>query len=80
MIGILAGLWSRMQGWVAIAAAVLAAIAGAYLAGRRQARRDVALDQAQGALNRREVRDAVDRDVARNPAAAERLLRDWRRD
>ncbi|MBU8545807.1 MULTISPECIES: hypothetical protein [Roseomonadaceae] len=80
MIGILAGLWGRMQGWVAIAAAALAAIAGAYLAGRRQARRDVALDQAQRALNRREVRDAVERDVARDPAAAERLLRDWRRD
>ncbi|MGX9965546.1 hypothetical protein ACVFYP_19625 [Roseomonas sp. F4] len=80
MIGILTGFWGRMQGWLTIAAAVLAAIGSAYLAGRRQARRDTALDQAQAALNRREVRDAVDRDVARDPAAAERLRRDWRRD
>ncbi|WP_439598010.1 hypothetical protein [Falsiroseomonas sp.] len=77
MIGALTALWARAKGWMAMAAALLAAIASVYLAGRRQAGRDVALNQAQVALSRREVRDAVDRDVARDPGAAERLRRDW---
>ncbi|NKE43597.1 hypothetical protein HB662_02330 [Roseomonas frigidaquae] len=80
MIGFLTGLWGRMQGWAAVAAALLVALGTANLAGRRQARREAALDQAQAALNRRDVRDAVDRDVARDPGAAERLRRDWSRD
>lgn len=81
MIGaLLAGAWARTQGWALAAGAAVAVVVGAFLAGRRGAR-DEARARALGlALERREVRDAVDRGVAREPDAAGRLRRDWLRD
>jgi uncharacterized membrane protein YdjX (TVP38/TMEM64 family) len=78
--GALAGAWGRVQGWMVALAAGVAVVAGAFLAGRRAAR-DAAAARALGRdLERREVRDVVDRSVARESDAAGRLQRDWRRD
>jgi hypothetical protein len=77
---LLAGLWARVQGWMVALAAGVAILASAYLAGRRGAQAGAAVDNLEAALSRRETRDEVDRGVARDPGAAERLRRDWSRD
>lgn len=77
---ILAAVWARLQGWMVALAAGVAIVAGAYLAGRRAAEDRAKADGMDAALRRREVRDAVDRDVARDAGAADRLRRGWSRD
>ncbi len=77
---LLAGLWARLQGWMVALAAGVAIVAGAYLAGQRAAKDGAKADGMDAALRRREVRDAVDRDVSRDPGAADRLRRGWSRD
>lgn len=80
MLALLAAWGVRVQGWMLAVGAALAVVVGAFLAGRRGAR-DAAAARALGRdLERRGVRDAVDRGVARDPDAAGRLQRDWRRD
>lgn len=77
---LLAGLWARLQGWMVALAAGAAVVVVAYLAGRRAAQDGAKADGMDAALRRREVRDAVDRDVSRDPGAAERLRGGWSRD
>jgi Flp pilus assembly protein TadB len=77
---LLGGLWARFSGWLVAAGAAIAAIGAVYLAGARSARHAARSKELEQALERREVRDAADRDVAREPDAAGRLQRDWRRD
>lgn len=80
MTALLLGAWSRVQGWVLALGAVIALLGAAHMRGAQQARQAKALDDATQALRRREVRDEVDRDVARDADAAARLRDGWRRD
>jgi hypothetical protein len=81
VIGVLlGGLWARFSGWLMAAGAAMAAIGAVYLAGARAARHAERSKGLEQAIERREVRDAVERDVARDPGAADRLRRDWSRD
>jgi hypothetical protein len=63
--------------WAGLAA--LALLVAVYLAGARHEAATAERDGLRTAIERREVRDEVDRDVSRDPAAAERL-RAWQRD
>jgi hypothetical protein len=77
---LLGGLWARFSGWILAIAAGIAAIGAVYLAGGRSARHAARSRELEQALQRREVRDAVDRDVARESDAAGRLRDQWSRD
>lgn len=79
-LGLLGGAWGRMQAWMVAAAAAVAVVVGAFLAGRRGVRAEVERDGLREAIQRREVRDEVDRDVARDGDAAGRLRDRWSRD
>ncbi|HEY4254507.1 MAG TPA: hypothetical protein VGM87_25115 [Roseomonas sp.] len=60
--------------------AAIGALGWAWLAGRRAAEQRAAQDALRGDIDNRRIRDAVDRDVARDPDPGERLRRDWSRD
>lgn len=60
----LATLWVRVQGWLALLAAALLVLAGAYAAGGRAAKRSADLDQARRAADQRRKSDDVDEKVA----------------
>ncbi len=83
MMGLLAGLWSRVWGYAAAAGAVLAALGWAWMRGASHARDTERREALDHDLGNRRTRDAVDRLVAPaclgqdDPAAD--LLRDWRR-
>jgi hypothetical protein len=77
---LLGGIWARFSGWLVAAGAAIAAIGAVYLAGGRAARHAARSKELEQALERREVRDAVDRDVARESDAAGRLRDRWSRD
>lgn len=77
----LAAWWGRVVApYVAAAMAGVALFGSVLLAGRRQGREQAARRALGRDLEIRETRDAVDRGVAREPDAAGRLQRDWRRD
>jgi hypothetical protein len=81
MIAALVGrLWAGAAGWLAAIGAALAAIGAVYLAGARAERHRARSVEMGRALERREVRDEVERAVARDAGAADRLRRDWSRD
>lgn len=79
-LALLGGAWSRVQAWTVAAAALLAAIGAVYLAGRRGANAEAEARALRRDLRQRDVRDAVDRDVARERSPAERLRERWARD
>jgi hypothetical protein len=81
MIAALLGrLWAGAAGWLAAIGAALAAIGAIYLAGARAERHRSRARDLAGALERRGVRDEVERDVARDAGAAGRLRERWSRD
>lgn len=70
-----AALWARIHGWVAMVAAVLTVLVGAYAAGARHARKAAEAERNTQALKARRVRDetvvavdALDDDTARKLA------------
>ncbi len=75
----LTALWARVQGWLAVAGAVLAALGAAWLAGRRSATQAAAARQAEQIAAQAQERASVEMDVARVPDPAAELRRDWAR-
>lgn len=75
----LAALWGRVQGWLAVAGAVLAALGAAWMAGRRSATKAAAARQAEQIAAQAQERAHVEMDVARVPDPAAELRRDWSR-
>lgn len=71
---------SPVRSWLVAVGATLAALLAAYVRGRRDQRRDAEARGLRDALRRREVRDEVERDLARRGDAAERLRERWSRD
>jgi hypothetical protein len=69
----LAALWGKIQVWVAIIAAALAAALGIYWTGRRSGKQDAALDAAHDALKSVKEKDDV---VAEVDAMDDRAVRD----
>jgi hypothetical protein len=70
----IAALWSRAWGYVAAAGAVLAAVAGVWLSGRRAGRDAVAAEAARRGEEARRAGDAAARDAQRD-GASDRLRR-----
>lgn len=79
----LAAAWAllrtRLGAWAAAVAAVVATVAYAFLAGRRNASRAAIMQRQAEALKQRNTRDEIDRAVDRNPDPAGELRRDWSR-
>jgi hypothetical protein len=81
MIAALLGrMWSGAAAWGAAIGAALAAIGAVYLAGARAERHRARSRELSGALERRGVRDEVERDVARAAGVPDRLRERWSRD
>lgn len=59
----LAGLLTRLQGWILTAGAVLAVLAGAYAMGGRAARKAAELDEQRRQDRARERMQEVDREI-----------------
>jgi hypothetical protein len=76
----MAGLWSRVGGWVAGAGAVLGVVGAAWWRGRAAGTASARARAVEADLRSRETRDAVERDVAREPDPAGRLRERWSRD
>ena len=76
----IAALWSRASGWLAGAGAILAALAATWWAGRSVGASSARTGALEADIRNREIRDAVDRDVARVPDAAGQLREQWSRD
>jgi hypothetical protein len=72
----IAALWSRAWGYVAAAGAVLAAVAGVWLSGRRAGRDAVAAEAARRGEEARRRGDDAAREAQREGAA--KRLRDGR--
>jgi uncharacterized membrane protein YdjX (TVP38/TMEM64 family) len=70
----IAALWGRVWGYVAAAGAVLAAVAGVWLSGRRAGRDAAAADAARQGEEARARGEAAERQAQRD-GAAERLRR-----
>ena len=70
----IAAAWTRLQGWLALAGAALAAIGAAYLAGRRDGRDARSVEAMREEQQTRRTGDAAARDAERT-GAAERLRR-----
>ena len=70
----IATVWARVQGWLALTGAALAALSTAYLAGRRDGRDVAKVDAATAEQRTRRMADAAARDAER-AGAAERLRR-----
>lgn len=68
-----AALWSRVQGWLLMAGAVLLVLVGAYTAGGRAARRSAEIQRGRQLKHAREKRDEV---VAKNDALGDDAIRD----
>ena len=66
--------WARIQGWLAVAGAALAAVGTAYLAGRRDGRDARDAEAVRKEQRTRRAGDATARDAER-AGAAERLRR-----
>lgn len=66
--------------WLASIGAAIAAVWAIYARGKAAERQRAQAEAMREALRRREVRDAVENDVAREPDAAERLRQRWSRD
>lgn len=60
----LTALWTRAQGWLLMAGAVLLVLVGAYAAGGRAARRSAELDRAMDDAKIRRKADEIDREVS----------------
>jgi Flp pilus assembly protein TadB len=75
----LAFLRTRLGAWAAAVAAVVAALAYAFMAGRGAAARAERERREEEARRQREIRHEIDRDVARLDDPADELRRDWRR-
>lgn len=73
----LAALWTRLQGWLLMASAVLLVLVGAYAAGGRAARRSAELERSRQLSKAREVRDDV---IAKNDALDDDAIRDRARE
>lgn len=74
----LAGLWIRAQGWLAMAGAVLLVLVGAYAAGGRAARRSAELELAKANQIARGKADAAEREIsALDDNAVRRRAGDW---
>jgi hypothetical protein len=71
---------SRAGQWLAAGVAAMAAIGAALFTARRGGMRDQAAREMAQRVEARNVRDAMDRDVARQPDPAGRLLDRWSRD
>jgi hypothetical protein len=77
----LAAWWARaVAPYVAAALAGIALFGSVLLAGRRQGRIEAERRALGRDLDIRETRDVVDRSVARQPDAADRLRQSWSRD
>ncbi len=76
----IAALWGRLSGSLAAAAAVLAALAAAWWAGRRAGTHSARTRALEADIRNREIRDEVERDVARMPDAAGQLREQWSQD
>lgn len=76
----LAGLPSKLWGYVGAALAGLALLWTAREGWRRAGRAEAERRALGQDLANRKVRDAVEMDLARRPDPAADLLRDWRRD
>jgi uncharacterized Ntn-hydrolase superfamily protein len=76
----IAALWARASGWLVAAGAVLAALGAAWWAGRRAGTASARTRALEAEIRTREIRDAVDRDVARLPDPIGQLRERWSRD
>lgn len=76
----IAALWGRVSGWLAAAAAVLAALAAVWWGGRRAGTYSARTRALEAEIRNREIRDEVERNVARQPDAAGQLREHWSRD
>ncbi|MBR0669981.1 hypothetical protein GXW76_02235 [Roseomonas soli] len=70
----IAAAWARVQGWLALVGATLAALGAAYLAGRRDGRDARHAEAAREEQRTRRAADAAAREAERD-GAAERLRR-----
>lgn len=74
----LAALWVRVQGWLAMTGSVLLVLLGAYAAGGRAAKRSAELDRAKSDAKIRRKADDVDREVsALDDDAVRHRAGDW---
>lgn len=80
ILSLVTAAWRGVQSWVVGAAIVAAAVLAVYSAGGRNARHKARADALRQDIDRREVRDEVDRAVAREPEPVERLRDRWSRD
>ncbi|MFC4170432.1 hypothetical protein, partial [Teichococcus aestuarii] len=69
-----------LAGWAAALGAAVLAVLGLLGAGRRQGRVEAETAATRRDIQARETRDAVERDVAREPDPAQRLHERWTRD
>ncbi|MFC4170431.1 hypothetical protein, partial [Teichococcus aestuarii] len=69
-----------LAGWAAALGAAVLAVLGLLGAGRRQGRAEAETAATRRDIQAREIRDAVERDVAREPDPAQRLRERWTRD
>jgi hypothetical protein len=77
---VIAGLWSRVGGWVAGAGAVLGVVGAAWWRGRAAGTASARTRAVEAELRSRETRDAVERVVARKPDPVAELRERWSRD
>lgn len=78
-LALLAGLRSRLAAWAAAAGAAVAALAYAYLAGRRTGRAVAEARQAKAAQEQARERADADMRAGRAGDPVGELRRDWRR-
>lgn len=78
---IAAGLWTKLQGWLAAAGVALAVIAGAFLYGRADGKSDAEAEQAKAnAKAIKKARGVEDEVNGMGDADVDRRLSEWMRD